>query len=149
MLFHHVHFDPLTALVHGDCQGSILQNKHEKQLFHFQNKTKSEIENNYFRHEIAIFVLANKIFWLFWNFCINTPAWLLDDVICINKAICWRSDIGVFWLDLDEPVDAPEKLLGLDVDGIAFTFLKINQKYWKIRFEMNKNLVWFGVKILT
>lgn len=26
---------------------------------------------------------------------LREPAWLPDDVICIKRAICWRSDIGV------------------------------------------------------
>lgn len=51
------------------------------------------------------------------------PAWFDDDVIWMRRAICWRSDIGVFWADRPpELLDAPVYPLGLDVDGIAFSF---------------------------
>lgn len=40
------------------------------------------------------------------------------DVICINNAICCRSDIGAAVTPLRED---PGKPLGLEVAGIAFT----------------------------
>lgn len=57
----------------------------------------------------------------------DTPVWFDEDVICINKAICWRSDMGVFGAERAEPLGPLVKLLGLDVDGIAVTFYNIRK----------------------
>lgn len=45
------------------------------------------------------------------------PAWLLADVICMSRAICWRSDIGVF-AERRPMAPEPPVTLGRDVDGI-------------------------------
>lgn len=42
--------------------------------------------------------------------------WHSPEVICMSRAICWRSDMGVFWTPLPEPPEDEESPLGPDRD---------------------------------
>lgn len=60
----------------------------------------------------------------------DPPAWLFADVICISKAICWRSDIGVLAEMRPIPLELPVTL-GRDVDGIFLL------TFWNMMTEKN------------
>lgn len=67
------------------------------------------------------------------------PAWLLADVICISRAICWRSDIGVF-ADSRPILPEPPVTLGRDVDGIfLLTFWNMMTKKSVQFYCLSKN----------